>query len=79
MKVKSREFVEQCLMDSGFQSDEIKSILDYIQNNEKRKLKKMLIKQRYYLLDKIHIVQKMIDCLDYFIKDMSKDGFIEGE
>lgn len=79
MKEKSKEFMEQCLNDSGFKSDEIKSILGFIQNNEKEKLKKILIKHRCCLLDKIHIEQKMIDCLNYFIRDMIKEGIIVDE
>lgn len=79
MKEKSKEFIEQCLKDCGFQSDEIRNILDFIQNDEKKKLKKVLKKQRCNLLDKLHIDQKMIDCLDYFIRDMIKEGFIVDE
>lgn len=79
MKEKSKEFLEQCVKDSGFTNDEIDSIMEFIQNAEKKKLKKILKKQRSYLLDKIHCDQKMIDCLDYFIRDMIKEGFIVDE
>ena len=79
MKEKSKEFIEQCLKDCGFQSDEIRNILNFIQNDEKKKLKKILKKQHCNLLDKLHIDQKMIDYLDYFIRDMIKEGFIVDE
>ena len=79
MNGETNEFIRQSLHDSGFQEYEINRFICLIENSEKKTSYKVLKKQRYCLLDKIHLYQKMIDCLDYFIRKMKKEGFISDE
>ena len=79
MNMKINEFIQQSLHDSGFQENEINRFICLIENGEKKTSYKLLKKQRCCLLDTIHSDQRMIDCLDYFIRKMMKEGFISNE
>ena len=67
----------QCLLisnlkDAGCNSETIAAYLDSQDNIKKRMF--ILKKQRCYLLDQLHGIQKEIDCLDYLLYSLKKEA-----
>lgn len=77
MNVKTDiEFIKQSLTDAGCKQEIIEEFICTLEKGEKKASFKLLARQRCHLLDVIHDDQKMIDCFDYFIRKMEKEGLI---
>lgn len=68
MKANSyQNSIRECLQDAGCHNKTIQDIMLCMQNNEHKKILLLLKKHRCHLLEKIHLDQKQIDCLDYLL------------
>ena len=73
------KFIWQNLKDAGCDYKMINNFIILIHKGNKHIPCRLLTKQRYALLDTIHDNQKKLDCLDYFIRKMKKEGFTSNE
>ncbi len=74
LKNVSEQDVIQNLADAGSDADFIENFMSYYrQGNEKMELG-LLEKHRSCILDKLHEAQKEIDCLDYLVYQIRKQG-----
>lgn len=64
------------LIDAGCQDELIQDCMDCIKENDIYALDYHLQKHRQYLLDRLHKYQKEIDCLDYLLFQIEKEGEI---
>lgn len=67
-----RKAVEDNLLDAGCGADLVNAFFS-MQGKTKEQMK-ILTKHRRSLLDKIHEKQEMLDCLDYLIYRIKKEG-----
>lgn len=70
----SEEALVQCLKDSGCSKTEITDFLECRKKQKEQEELSVLRKHRTSLLDKLHKSQKQIDCLDYLIYQMERNG-----
>ena len=73
-KMSTEESIIQNLKDAGCNKNQIKEFMDYAEMHEKNNLLKLLRLQRDDLLDGLHEKQRMIECLDYLVYQIEKDG-----
>ena len=74
-----KENIEQNLQDAGCDKNQIKRFLEIRQNSDIDKQVLFLKCQRWKLMEKMHHVQKEIDCLDYFIFMLKKEKNGDGK
>ena len=70
-KKMKKQDITICLTDAGCQLDMIQQFLEKEDQDERLIL---LEKQKCCLLEKLHMIQKQIDCLDYFIYTLKKEN-----
>lgn len=68
----SKEAVIQNLEDAGCAPDIIESCIICLEQGQKNELLKQLEEHRTGLLNKVHEAEKHIDCLDYFVYQLSQ-------
>lgn len=61
------------LKDAGFDEDAIQKFLGLRKDGRTKEQYRLLSLQRASLLDKVHVSQHMIDCLDYLVYSMRKE------
>lgn len=61
------------LKDAGFDEDTIQKFLELHKDGRIGEQYRLLSLQRASLLDKVHVSQHMIDCLDYLVYSMKKE------
>lgn len=66
--------VRQNLIDAGCCEKEISDFFDKLKDDDIKEIKNQLSTHRSLLLDKLHQQQKCIDCLDYLIYKIEKEG-----
>lgn len=64
---------ERCLSDSGMPPAEIKATLAYIASGKGKAATANLKMWRDELLKQLHLCQKQIDCLDYFLQNHKEE------
>ena len=64
---------ERCLPDSGMPSDQIHTVISCLQAGKKKEAAAILKAWRTGLLDQLHVCQKRIDCLDYFLQNHKEE------
>lgn len=72
MSLKSKETIVQNLKDAGCASQMIEDFMLYFDKNQKEKQLALLAVQRQNLLNRVHIEEKKISCLDYLIYQIKK-------
>ena len=72
MDLDSIESVEQNLKDAGCYSDMIEGCLKCLEKGQLREELRRLERYRRSLLEKLHVEQKKMDCLDYLIYKIRK-------
>lgn len=73
---QQREY-RQNLIDAGCEENTAKRCIELIQSCNINETLKLLAVIRGELLDKMHISQRQIDCLDYFICRVKKESVLE--
>ncbi len=66
--------VLQNLKDAGCDDEVVKTFMELVETGQKQKQYRLLEKHRRDLLDKVHNREKQIDCLDYLVFRMKKEG-----
>lgn len=66
--------VLQNLKDAGCDDEVVKTFMELAETGEKQKQYRLLEKHRRDLLDKVHNRERQIDCLDYLVFQMKKEG-----
>lgn len=61
------------LKDAGFDEDTIQKFLGLHKDGRTKEQFRLLSLQRASLLDRVHVSQHMIDCLDYLVYSMRKE------
>ena len=64
---------ERCLSDSGMPPDQIRAVIYFLQTRKKKEAAAILKAWRTGLLDQLHVCQKQIDCLDYFLQNHKEE------
>ena len=64
---------ERCLSDSGMPQDQIHAVISCLQTRKKKESAAILKAWRTGLLDQLHVCQKRIDCLDYFLQNHKEE------
>lgn len=59
---------ERCLYDAGMPPDQTKAVIACLQTGNRQEAAMILKKWRLRLLDQLHVCQRQIDCLDYFLQ-----------
>ena len=78
--MSTEENIIQNLKDAGCSKSQIEEFMDYAGKHERNSELKLLRQQRDFLLDGLHEKQRMIECLDYLVYQIKKDGMrFEGE
>lgn len=70
--LKPKETIVQNLKAAGCNPQMIENFLLYYDENQKEKQLALLAVQRQELLNKVHIEEKKISCLDYLIYQIEK-------
>lgn len=70
--IENAVMVVQNLEDAGCDGDTVKQFMELVEAGEEKAQLKLLEKHRSVLLDKLHINERQIDCLDYLIFQMKK-------
>lgn len=70
---------QRCLKDAGMPSEWIEKCMQAIYIGKTKEALNILQHWRVTLLDQLHISQKQIDCLDYFIRTIRNTGGIDNE
>ncbi len=73
MRYDSKEAVIQNLKDAGCNEDTIDRFMECMKNGASKEQLRILSQHRRELLDKIHIEQKRIDCLDYLVYQIERN------
>lgn len=73
MMYDSREDVIQNLKDAGCRQDTIDRFMTSLKNGTPKEQLQILSQHRQELLDKVHMEQKRIDCLDYLIYQIGRN------
>lgn len=66
--------VLQNLKDAGCDDEVVKTFMELAETGEKQKQYRLLEKHRRDLLDKVHNSERQIECLDYLVFQMKKEG-----
>lgn len=66
--------VLQNLKDAGCDDEVVKTFMELAETGEKQKQYRLLEKHRRDLLDKVHNRERQIECLDYLVFQMKKEG-----
>lgn len=61
------ESIHQNLIDAGCNKETTEQCMTFVHENNISALQKQLSQHRNHLLDRVHVHQKEIDCLDYLI------------
>lgn len=61
------------LKDAGCDSDTIQKFFYLKEKGRQKEQLRLLARHRANLLDKLHVSQSMIDCLDYLVFQMEKE------
>lgn len=69
---KPKESIIQHLKDAGCTRQMIEDFMLYFDKNQKEKQLALLTVQRQELLNKVHVEEKKISCLDYLIYQIEK-------
>lgn len=64
---------ERCLSDSGMPPDQIYTVISFLQAEKEKEAAAILKAWRIELLDRLHVCQKRIDCLDYFLQNHKEE------
>ncbi len=64
---------ERCLSDSGMPPDQIYTVISCLQAGKEKDAAAILKAWRIELLDQLHVCQKRIDCLDYFLQNHKEE------
>lgn len=64
---------ERCLSDSGMPPDQINAVIYFLQSRKKKEAAAILKAWRIGLLNQLHVCQKRIDCLDYFLQNHKEE------
>ena len=70
----TEESIIQNLKDAGCSESQIEEFMGCAVKHEKDSGLKLLRQQRNILLDGLHEKQRMIECLDYLVYQIEKDG-----
>lgn len=70
--LKAKETIVQNLKDAGCSRQMIEDFMLYFDKNQKEKQLALLTVQRQDLLNRVHIEEKKISCLDYLIYQIEK-------
>lgn len=62
----------RCLSDAGMPPEMIQSYIALSANGQSIQAVSLLKRWRCVLLDQLHVCQKNIDCLDYFLRNTEK-------
>lgn len=65
--------VVQNLRDAGCDDGDVKVFMELAEAGNRQEQYKFLEKHRKVLLEKVHIREKQIDCLDYLVFQMKKE------
>ena len=69
----TEESIIQNLRDAGCSKSQIEEFMDYAGKHERNSELKLLRRQRDALLAGLHEKQRMIECLDYLVYQISKE------
>ncbi|HJA92176.1 MAG TPA: hypothetical protein H9717_03505 [Candidatus Eisenbergiella merdipullorum] len=72
MPYDSEEAVLQNLKDAGCDQETIDRFMECLKKGTLKEQLQILSRHRNDLLDKVHIEQKRIDCLDYLVYQLQK-------
>lgn len=72
ISLKSKDTIVQNLKDAGCTPQMIENFMLYFDKNQKEKQLALLAAQRQELLNRVHIEEKKICCLDYLIYQIEK-------
>lgn len=72
ISLKPKETIVQNLKDAGCAPRMIEDFMLYFDKNQKERQIALLTAQRQDLLNRIHIEEKKISCLDYLIYQIEK-------
>ena len=72
MVYDSKQAVIQNLKDAGCSQNTINRFMESLKNGEPKEQLRILSQHRQRLLDKVHIEQKQIDCLDYLVYQIER-------
>lgn len=72
MQEKRKREIVACLEDSGCEPQLIDEFLVCLDDRVHQDI--LLKRQKCFLLEKLHEDQRQIDCLDYFIYKLKKEG-----
>ena len=64
---------ERCLSDSGMPPDQICTVISCLQAEKEKEAAAILKTWRTGLLGQLHVCQKRIDCLDYFLQNHKEE------
>lgn len=59
---------ERCLYDARMPPDQMKAVVACLQTGNRKEAAMILKKWRIGLLNQLHVCQRQIDCLDYFLQ-----------
>ena len=76
---KRKKNIEICLKDAGCQDEMIEDYMKCLKYHDYQKQIILLKRQKCFLLENLHNTQKQIDCLDYLIYQLKKEGGKENE
>ena len=71
--MSTEENIIQNLKDAGCSKRQIEEFMDYAGKHERNSELKLLRQQREVLLNGLHEKQRMIECLDYLVYQISKE------
>lgn len=70
----SRDEIAQYLKDAGYDKDKLEEIVNLIKNEKLDEVYRKLRIHRNKTLENEHEIQKQIDCLDFFLYKLKKEG-----
>lgn len=71
--MSTEENIIQNLKDAGCSKRQIEEFMDYAGKHERNSELQLLRQQREILLNGLHERQRMIECLDYLVYQISKE------
>lgn len=74
ISLKLKETIVQNLKDAGCDPKRIENFLLLYDKNQKEKQLELLAAQRQELLNRVHIEEQKISCLDYLIYQIEKEN-----
>lgn len=70
----SRDEIVQYLKDAGYDKNKLEEIVNLIKNEKLDEVYRKLSIHRNKTLENEHEIQKQIDCLDFFLYKLKKEG-----